>query len=81
MAAKFGPTRLSTKVVDGVAVTDHFASDFTLAEIKTLRAVQSRADRDQGFNGQFEIPTLDEVITLAKAQSLATDAPWASTPS
>ena len=72
VAAKFGPSRMSTKMVDGFAVTDYFASDFTLAEIKTLRAVQPRADRDQSFNGQFTIPTLGEVIDLAKAQSQAT---------
>lgn len=72
VAAKFGPSRMSTKVVDGVATTNYFASDFTLAEIKTLRAVQSNAGRDQSFNGQYEIPTLDEVIALAKAQSIST---------
>jgi glycerophosphoryl diester phosphodiesterase len=72
VASKFGANRMSTKMVDGVSVTDYFASDFTLAEIKTLRAVQSRAGRDPSFNGQFVIPTLDEVIALAKAHSLAT---------
>ena len=72
VASKFGVDRRSTKMVDGVATTDYFASDFTLAEIKTLRAVQSRAGRDQSFNGLYEIPTLAEVIALAKAQSLAT---------
>ena len=75
VAAKFGPSRMSTKMVDGVATTDYFASDFTLVEIKTLRAVQSRSSRDQSFNGQFEIPTLTEVIALAKAHSLATGRP------
>jgi glycerophosphoryl diester phosphodiesterase len=72
VASKFGAARMSTRMVDGVSTTDYFASDFTLAEIKTLRAVQSRAGRDQSFNGQFEIPTLAEVISLAQAQSLAT---------
>ena len=72
VASKFGASRMSTKMVDGEAITDYFASDFTLAEIKTLRAVQSRASRDQSFNGQYEIPTLAEVIALAQAQSLAT---------
>lgn len=72
VASKFGAGRMSTKLVDGVATTDYFASDFTLAEIKTLRAVQSRASRDQSFNGQYEIPTLAEVIALAQAQSGAT---------
>ena len=58
--------RETTKVVDGVAETGFFASDFTLAEIKTLRAVQPLAERPQQFNGRFEIPTLGEVIALAK---------------
>ena len=57
----------TTKIIDGVSTTDWFASDFTLAEIKSLRAMQSRANRDQQYNGQFEIPTLDEVIALAKS--------------
>ena len=48
--AEFAAKR-TTKFVDGVATTDWFASDFTLAEIKTLRAVQSRAGRDTSFDG------------------------------
>jgi glycerophosphoryl diester phosphodiesterase len=72
VAAKFGADRRSTRMVDGVSTTAYFASDFTLAEIKTLRAVQPRANRDQSFNGQFSIPTLDEIVALAKSQSLAT---------
>jgi glycerophosphoryl diester phosphodiesterase len=61
--------RETTKVVDGVAETGFFASDFTLAEIKTLRAVQPLAERPQQFNGRFEIPTLTEVIALVKRKS------------
>jgi glycerophosphoryl diester phosphodiesterase len=61
--------RRTTKVVDGVSETGFFASDFTLAEIKTLRAVQPFAERPQQFNGRFEIPTFDEVIALAKRES------------
>jgi glycerophosphoryl diester phosphodiesterase len=61
--------RRTTKVVDGVSETGFFASDFTLAEIKTLRAVQPLAERPQQFNGRFEIPTFDEVIALAKRKS------------
>lgn len=57
--------------LDGVDVEDWFASDFTLAEIKTLRAKQAMADRDQSYNGKFTIPTLQEVIDLAKAESTA----------
>jgi glycerophosphoryl diester phosphodiesterase len=65
--------RETTKVVDGVAETGWFASDFTLKEIKTLRAIQPLADRPQQFNGQFEIPTLSEVIDLAKRWSKKLD--------
>jgi glycerophosphoryl diester phosphodiesterase len=72
VASLFGADRKSTRMVDGVSTTAYFASDFTLAEIKTLGAVQARAGRDPSFNGLFKIPTLDEVIALAKAQSLAT---------
>ena len=69
---KFGADRKSTRMVDGFSTTAYFASDFTLAEIKTLRAVQQRAGRDQSFNGLYSIPTLDEIVSLAKSQSLAT---------
>jgi glycerophosphoryl diester phosphodiesterase len=66
-------SRETTKVVDGVAETGFFASDFTLAEIKTLRAIQPLSERPQQFNGQFEIPTLEEVIGLAKRWSKKLD--------
>ena len=58
--------RRSTKLVDGVAEEGFFASDFTLAEIKTLRAVMPQAFRTQAFNGTFEVPTLGEIIDLVK---------------
>lgn len=64
VAIKF-PDRKTTKVVDGVSTEDWFASDFTLAEIKTLRAKQSRAGRSTAYDGLYEIPTLAEVIHLA----------------
>jgi len=64
--------RKHKRMVDGVEYDDWFASDFTLAEIKTLRAVQSRAGRDKQYDGLFEIPTLDEIIALAKNKSKET---------
>ena len=64
--------RKTKRMVDGVEYNDWFASDFTLAEIKTLHAIQARADRDQQYNGVFQIPTLDEVIALAKSKSKQT---------
>lgn len=65
--------RETTKIVDGVAETGFFASDFTLKEIKTLRAIQPLGERPQQFNGRFEIPTLTEVIDLAKRWSKKLD--------
>ena len=58
--------RKRTAVVDGATEEGWFASDFTLAEIRTLRAVQPFPERPQQFNGRFRIPTFDEVIDLAK---------------
>jgi glycerophosphoryl diester phosphodiesterase len=69
VAEVFGPERQSTKMLDGEAVTAYFAEDFTLEEIKQLRAVQPRDYRPQEFNGEFEIPTLQEVIELVQEVS------------
>jgi glycerophosphoryl diester phosphodiesterase len=61
--------RKRTEVIDGDTVTGWFASDFTLAEIKQLRAVQPLSDRDPSFNGKFQIPTLEEIIEFVKRKS------------
>ena len=61
-------SRKTTKNVDGVNEEGWFVSDFTLAELKTLRAVQPLSDRDQSYNGKFQIPTFEEVLDLAKAE-------------
>ena len=60
--------RKTKKMVDGVVEEGWFASDFTLAEIKTLFAKQPVADRDQTQNAKFRIPTFEEVIDLAKTE-------------
>lgn len=62
-------SRKTTKLVDGVSYDDWFAGDFTLAEIKTLRAKQAFAERPQQYNDLYEIPTFEEVIQLAKTQA------------
>ncbi len=52
--------------LDGLSVMDWFTEDFTLAEIKTLRAIERLPDWRPGsaaFDGQFAIPTLDELLT------------------
>jgi endonuclease YncB( thermonuclease family) len=62
-------------MMDGVFTTAFFASDFTLAEIKTLRArerIPAVRPANLAFDGRFAIPTLQEVIDLAKAQSART---------
>ena len=61
--------RVATKVLDGQSIEGWWASDFTLAEIKTLGAKQTRGGRPTEFDGKFKIPTLDEIIRLVKNRS------------
>ena len=59
--------RQKTEVVNGTTVTDDwFTPDFTLAELKTLRLKQPFSFRDSSYDGQFQIVTLDEHISVAK---------------
>lgn len=61
--------RRTTKTIDGVALTGWFTEDFTLAELKTLRAKERIPDlrpRNTLYNGRYEIPTFEEVLDLAK---------------
>jgi glycerophosphoryl diester phosphodiesterase len=62
-------SRRTTKELDGKSVAGFFASDFTLAEIKQLRAVQSNPARSKEFDGRFEIPTFEEILDLAERES------------
>jgi glycerophosphoryl diester phosphodiesterase len=48
---------------------DWFVSDFTLAELRTLRARQAFKGRSKAFDGQFVIPTFEEVLDLALAST------------
>lgn len=66
-------SRKRTAIVDGAPEVGFFASDFTLAEIKQLRAIQPVAERGQQFDGRFEIPTLEEVIEFVKRKSREQD--------
>jgi len=70
VAAKF-PGRRTTRVIDGREVTGWFTEDFTLAELRTLRARERLPFRSHAHDGQYLIPTLDEVIALAQAESAA----------
>lgn len=61
--------RRTTKTIDGVAVTGWFTEDFTLAELRTLRAEERLPDvrpQSAAFDGLYLIPTLDEVMDLAR---------------
>jgi glycerophosphoryl diester phosphodiesterase len=62
-------SRETTRMLDGVATKGFWASDFTLQEIKTLGARQTRGGRPTEFNGKFKVPTFQEVIDLAKRES------------
>ncbi|HYR07563.1 MAG TPA: glycerophosphodiester phosphodiesterase [Longimicrobium sp.] len=64
--------RRTTKTIDGVTADGWFTEDFTLAELKTLRARERLPQLRPGnteFDGRFEIPTLDEVIALVQRES------------
>jgi glycerophosphoryl diester phosphodiesterase len=60
------PARRTTRTIDGQTVSGWFTEDFTLAEIKTLRARERLPFRSHAYDGQFAIPTFDEVIELAQ---------------
>ncbi|RAK67576.1 glycerophosphodiester phosphodiesterase [Phenylobacterium kunshanense] len=64
--------RKAEKVIDGETVSGWFTEDFTLAELKTLRARERLPQLRPGsarFDGQDAIPTFQEVVDLAKAES------------
>jgi glycerophosphoryl diester phosphodiesterase len=65
-------SRKTTRKVDGVNETGWFVTDFSLAELRTLRAKQPNAVRDKSFDGQFQIPTFREILDLAKNESVRT---------
>ncbi|XP_013193178.2 uncharacterized protein LOC106137000 isoform X1 [Amyelois transitella] len=63
-------SRYRTQSVDGTQVSGWFTEDFTLAEIKTLRAIERIPNIRPGnarMDGSFEVPTMQEIIDLAKS--------------
>lgn len=66
------PDRRTTKTVDGTALTGWFTEDFTLAELKTLRARQPMDDRPKDHDGRYTIPTLAEILALREVLSTQT---------
>lgn len=67
-AAQKFPDRKKTKKIDGNEITGWFIEDFTLKEMKTLRAKERLAFRDHSFDGKYEIPTLKEILKFVKKQ-------------
>ncbi|MGX4693257.1 glycerophosphodiester phosphodiesterase [Streptomyces sp. JNUCC 63] len=64
--------RKTTKALDGVPTTGWFTEDFTLAELKRLRAIERiPANRPHStlYNGRWEIPTFEEVLTWQDEQT------------
>ena len=67
--------RKATKTIDGQKMTGWFTEDFTLAELKTLRAKERLPQLRKAnmvYDGQFEIPTFEEILELAKIQNAKT---------
>jgi glycerophosphoryl diester phosphodiesterase len=64
--------RRRTKTIDGMEITGFFTEDFTLEELKTLRAKERIPDVRQEntlYDGRYEVPTLQEVIDLTRRLS------------
>lgn len=64
--------RFKTKLVDGETLKGWFTEDFTLAELKTLRAkerIPEIRQRNTIYNGFYEIPTLEEILDLVKRKN------------
>jgi len=64
--------RRTTKLLDGVSTTGWFTEDFTLAELRTLRAkerIPQIRPRNTLYDGRYQVPTFQEVVDLAKRAS------------
>lgn len=66
-------SRKATKTIDGTVITGWFTEDLTLAELKTLRArerIPAIRPANVAFNDQFQVPTFQEMIDLAKSKAI-----------
>jgi len=64
--------RKTTKTIDGNAITGWFTEDFTLAELKTLRAKErlpAVRQRNTIYDGRYRVPTFQEIIDLTRRLS------------
>ncbi|WP_454853219.1 esterase-like activity of phytase family protein [Promicromonospora soli] len=70
--------RRTTKTIDGTSITGWFTEDFTLAELRTLRAKERLPQvrpQNTPFDGLYVVPTLDEVLDLARNSRTCEGAP------
>jgi len=70
--ARFADRR-TTRTVDGRVVVGWFSEDFTLAELRTLRAIERLPElrpENAAYDGRFPVPTFPEIIDLARDASL-----------
>ena len=65
VAEKF-PARRTSRIVDGQRVDGWFVEDLSLDEVRSLRARQPLPFRDRGHDGRYLVPTLEEVVRLAR---------------
>ncbi|GGW90337.1 glycerophosphodiester phosphodiesterase [Streptomyces chryseus] len=67
-------SRRTTKSVDGVSLTGWFTEDFTLAELKTLRAkerIPGTRQENTLYDGRWTIPSFEEVLRWAEREGRA----------
>lgn len=67
--------RRRDKTIDGQKVAGWFAEDFTLAELRTLRAkerIPSLRPANARFDGLYQVPTFEEIVKLVRAKEAAT---------
>jgi glycerophosphoryl diester phosphodiesterase len=75
--------RETTKIIDGSSVTGWFTEDFTLAELRTLRAKErlpTQRPANTAYDGRYPIPTLAEVLDLARHSKTCSGQPVGVTP-
>jgi glycerophosphoryl diester phosphodiesterase len=67
--------RRTSRTIDGTAMTGWFTEDFTLAELRTLRARERLPQlrvANTAYDGLYQVPTFDEILRLVRARSLET---------
>lgn len=63
--------RKTSKTIDGIEMSGWFTEDFTLAELRTLRARERLPDlrtANKRFDGLYPIPTFEEIVQLVRAK-------------